>query len=47
MQIRLGYDIVYQCPQPTPMIITLNVHYTRASDLVRPDHMTNTIIVVI
>ncbi len=39
MQIRLGYDIVYQCPQPTPMIITLNVHYTRASDLVRPDQM--------
>ncbi|MGD9727239.1 MAG: transglutaminase family protein, partial [Nitrospiraceae bacterium] len=39
MQIRLGYDIVYQCVQPTPMIITLNVHYTRASDLVHPDQM--------
>ncbi|NCU01580.1 transglutaminase-like domain-containing protein [Candidatus Macondimonas diazotrophica] len=39
MQIRLGYDIVYRCPQPTPMIITLNVHYTRASDLVHPDQM--------
>ncbi|MGQ0618579.1 MAG: transglutaminase-like domain-containing protein [Panacagrimonas sp.] len=39
MQIRLGYDLVYQCPQPTPMIVTLNIHYTRASDLVRPDQM--------
>lgn len=39
MQIRLGYDIVYQCPQPTPMILTLHVHYTRTSDLVRPDHL--------
>lgn len=39
MQIRLGYDLVYQCPQPTPMIVALNIHYTRASDLVRPDQM--------
>ncbi|MGQ0700644.1 MAG: transglutaminase-like domain-containing protein [Panacagrimonas sp.] len=39
MQIRLGYEIVYQCPQPTPMILNLHVHYTRASDLVQPDHL--------
>lgn len=39
MQISLGYDLVYQCPQPTPMIVTLSIHYTRASDLVRPDQM--------
>src|SRR6201999_1401817 len=39
MQIRVGYELVYECPQPTPMILTLNVHYSRASDLVRPDHM--------
>jgi len=39
MQIKLGYDLVYQCPQPTPMILTLHVHYTRASDLVYPDHL--------
>ena len=37
MQIRVGYELVYQCPQPTPMILHLNIHYTRASDLVRPD----------
>jgi len=27
----------YECPGPTPMILTLNVHHSRASDLVRPD----------
>lgn len=39
MLIRLGYDIVYQCPQPTPMILNLHVHYSRASDLVQPDQL--------
>jgi len=39
MQIRIGYDIIYQCPQPTPMILTLQVHYSRVSDLVQPDYL--------
>jgi transglutaminase-like putative cysteine protease len=39
MQIRVGYELVYQFPQPTPVILTLSVHYTRVSDVVRPDHM--------
>lgn len=39
MLIRLGYEIVYQCPQPTPMILNLHVHYSRISDLVRPDQL--------
>ena len=39
MYIRVGYELIYDCPQPTPMILTLNVHYTRASDLVAPDHL--------
>jgi len=39
MQIRVGYELQYELPQPTPMILTLHVHYSRASDLVRPDHM--------
>ena len=42
MQIRVGYELQYDLPQPTPMILTLHVHYTRASDLVRPDHMMTT-----
>jgi transglutaminase-like putative cysteine protease len=37
MQIRVGYELVYQCPQPTPMILHLHIHYSRASDLVQPD----------
>ncbi len=39
MQIRLGYELIYQSPQPTPMILNLQVHYTRAADLVRADQM--------
>ncbi len=39
MQIRIGYELIYECPQPTPMILALNVHFTRVSDLVIADHM--------
>ena len=34
MQIRVGFEMIYDCPQPTPMILNLNVHFTRVSDLV-------------
>ncbi len=37
MHIRFGYDIRVDCPQPTPMILMLNVHYTRVSDLFESD----------
>lgn len=40
MQIRVGYELIYDFPQPTPMILNLNIHYTRASDIVIPDLMT-------
>lgn len=39
MQIHVGYEIAYRVPQYTPMILTLNVHYSRASDLAEPDRM--------
>ena len=39
MQIRVGYELVYECPQPTPMILMLNIHYTRVSDLLIADHI--------
>jgi transglutaminase-like putative cysteine protease len=39
MQIRVGYELVYDCPQPTPMILMLNIHFTRVSDVVVPDHL--------
>ena len=40
MKIRIGYELIYNCPQPTPMILTLNVHYTRISDIIIPDQLT-------
>jgi transglutaminase-like putative cysteine protease len=39
MKIRIGYELIYDCPQPTPMLLTLNVHYTRVSDIIIPDHL--------
>ena len=39
MQIRVGYELIYDCPQPTPMILTLNIHFTRVSDILVPDHL--------
>jgi transglutaminase-like putative cysteine protease len=39
MQIRVGFEMAFQCPQPTPMVLALSIHYSRASDLVRPDHL--------
>lgn len=39
MQIRVGYELIYDCVQATPMILTLNIHYTRMSDILVPDHL--------
>jgi transglutaminase-like putative cysteine protease len=39
MQIRIGYAVTYEFQQPTPMIVMLNVHYSRVSDLQAPDVM--------
>jgi transglutaminase-like putative cysteine protease len=40
MQLQVGFEMSYDCPQPTPMIFTLNVHFTRVSDLVGRDDLT-------
>jgi transglutaminase-like putative cysteine protease len=40
MKIHVGYELIYNCPQPTPMILVLNVHYSRASDIVTSDYLT-------
>jgi transglutaminase-like putative cysteine protease len=39
MQIRVGFEMAYQFPGHTPMILALNIHYSRAGDLLRPDHL--------
>ena len=40
MLIQVGYELVFNCPQETSMILMLNVHYSRASDIVTPDLLT-------
>jgi len=39
MRIQAGYDLRFTFPKPTPMILTLSIHYSRVSDLSYPDHM--------
>ena len=39
MQIRVGYDLAFDCTQPVPFIVTLNVHYSRTADLIHPDYL--------
>jgi transglutaminase-like putative cysteine protease len=33
MQIRAGFEITYDCSQPTPMLLTLSIHPSRVRDL--------------
>lgn len=40
MQLRIGYELNYNFPQPTPMILVVNVHHSRSSDLIVPDRLT-------
>ena len=40
MQLRVGYEFVYDCPQRTPMMLMVNIHHTRAGDIVVPDCLT-------
>lgn len=39
MKLKVGYELIYDCPQPTPMILTLHIHSTRVSDIIIPDHL--------
>jgi len=39
MKLRVGYELRYAFPQPTPAILMLNIHFTRVSDLAAPDHI--------
>lgn len=39
MKLRVGYELQYEFPQPTPVILMLNIHFTRVSDLAAPDHI--------
>jgi len=37
MHIRVGFELIYRFPQPTPMIMTVDLHYSRASDVLSND----------
>jgi hypothetical protein len=36
MRIRIGYQLTFELAAATPMIVVLNVHYSRSSDLLAP-----------
>ncbi len=37
MKLRAGYELIYNFPQPTPLILVVNVHESRKSDIVVGD----------
>jgi transglutaminase-like putative cysteine protease len=39
MKLRVGYELQYDFPQPTPAILMLNIHSSRVSDLDAPDNV--------
>jgi transglutaminase-like putative cysteine protease len=39
VELDVGYELIYDLPQPTPMLLVLHIHYTRASDILVPDHI--------
>ena len=40
MKLRVGYELIYDCPKSTPMIMVLGTHFSRASDVIVPDYLT-------
>ena len=40
MKIRIGYQLAFECPQPTFMVLMLSVHASRRGDLVTDDAMS-------
>ena len=41
MLIEAGYDIAFDCPAQTPMLLQLNVHPSRDADLLTPDRIVS------
>ena len=39
MKIRVGFEITYDFVAPTPMMLMLNVHPSRAADIIKPDQL--------
>lgn len=41
MLLRVGYELAYNCVQPTPMVLVLHIHHSRAADIVVPDNLVS------
>jgi transglutaminase-like putative cysteine protease len=39
MKLRIGYELTYAFPQPTPVILVVNVHESRAADIIVRDDL--------
>ena len=42
MRIRVGFEFTYEFVASTPMVLMLNVHPSRATDLIKPDQLRTT-----
>ena len=42
MRIRAGYELIYDCPEPTAMLMMISVHASRTADLLTPAEITFT-----
>jgi transglutaminase-like putative cysteine protease len=38
--LQLGFEIIYNFPRPTPVILVVNIHDSRVADLIVPDELT-------
>jgi hypothetical protein len=39
MLIEAGFDIAFECPAQTPMLLQLSIHPSRDADLLTPDNI--------
>lgn len=39
MQLRAGFELIYSFPQFTPVLLVVNIHHSRTSDIVIPDRL--------
>ncbi len=40
MQLRTGYELIYSFPQPTPILLVVDIHESRAADVIVPTNPT-------
>ena len=41
MLIEAGFDVAFECPAATPMILQLSIHPSRDADLLTPDRIVS------